>query len=1337
MRREGSAVALLCAALVLTSLGLFERRAEARLDPMRIITSQLVRPNILFVLDTSGSMAERPETSDWPNDIVGGDCYNGQKCRTSALPDTCDDGQSCAPPGTCADGVTACGGNACPNGAACAAPTRLCGTFPGKTSCRDSSPKCKDGSACNMGLCQVNGTTVCGSNNDCPNATCSNTCLGAPNKLCSSNSQCAGTNSCFRRCSTTGAACSTTGASCGPGGLGVCRRACSHDNSLTCSSSTADAICNPCVSAVKRCANATSTACTMDSQCPKTPCDMGTPACAASTGSTSCSYWCSDGNQCGAPEPSCVNQNGTRAACSECTDGTPCFNQLHCGTSTTCPSSNVFKGSSRMAIAKRAMVNIATESSPIANIGLMTFAQTTYFPYRGGLPTVTTETRFFDTGDLDDANARNSDGSPKTTFTQNGTLYTLVPAANPGGNSEYRRRRNQTDQDFCGTTCTINGRSYTYQGSYYTFARTVPPSSTVTFFSSYQGKSSTAPVGYTYYDFPIDYASLGGTCGSSSRPICGDTGSPSSCSVTENNAAMLREGIELSDTASLRTASQQRMKAWLQEQDFGGVVAQGGTPSGCTLQYNLSGVASVGNSNDAYSYMVNLKNSDPLNTCRPNYIIFVTDGEPNGPGDDGTCNDTVCSNPASLGSCSCRMIKAAKNLADQGVKTFAIGFGPATAGSATMDNLARVGGTCNGGRCAFSAKSEIELVESLRSAVYEALKGDYATSAPTVATSTQTGATFAGNVGLLASADFPSWNGHLRAVDLLNLSGSTPPVLWDAGQKLADRDWATRKVYTSHPSSNAIIGFTPGNASTLFSAGLGQSAAEADEIIRFVLGQGRPWKLGPIFNATAVTAQSTVDTNIPSHAGYVTQQGTRPRMVYVGDDFGTLHAFYLESGAWGAAGEEAWAYIPPEMFPLLVKLTTGNGQPTDPFKHLYGLASSPKLNDVCASPCQATSDWRTILVSGAGIGSTSYFALDITDDPLTGNPPFSVLWRTATSSTLNARIGQSWSVPAFGFASVAGVTTSTVSFASGYDDTTGDGQSQGTYVNVLNAVSGVPLASAQYTAPGGTIVEYAVLADTANVVSPSTSLLVASYQADLAGRVWRLNGGLTPQGTPIYNAGAGHPIYYAPAAFLNSDNSITLALADGTFDDPALNPPAGAYTPELTVLIDVDGSTANLRSIKVPITGVCKSNCNLVAGGGGCNVSSCPKFNTRARPISSPVILRNLDATATAGVQALFSIVEPGASACSLGTTSLVVLDIVGSGSTATVVQSQGRIVPGQGRSAGVMVGAGGVLMSATSGRGSGTSSVSVVAGEKKEVSLTITNNNFGARVLGITEVGN
>ena len=103
--------------------------------------------------------------------------------------------------------------------------------------------------------------------------------------------------------------------------------------------------------------------------------------------------------------------------------------------------------------------------------------------------------------------------------------------------------------------------------------------------------------------------------------------------------------------------------------------------------------------------------------------------------------------------------------------------------------------------------------------------------------------------------------------------------------------------------------------------------------IRFLLGQGRSWKMGPIFNGTAVTAQSTVDTNIASHAAYVTQQGTRPRMVYVGDDMGTLHAFYLESGTWGGAGQEAWAYVPPEMFPLLIKLSAQNGQPLDPTKH--------------------------------------------------------------------------------------------------------------------------------------------------------------------------------------------------------------------------------------------------------------------------------------------------------------------------------------------------------------------------------------------------------------------
>jgi hypothetical protein len=97
------------------------REAVARLDPLRIVTSQIVRPNILFVIDTSGSMSWMP--SDDTN--VGGDCYQGQDC-VNANSNMCSDGTTCKPANTCVDGTTACtpgsmsyctDGSTCVNGA--------------------------------------------------------------------------------------------------------------------------------------------------------------------------------------------------------------------------------------------------------------------------------------------------------------------------------------------------------------------------------------------------------------------------------------------------------------------------------------------------------------------------------------------------------------------------------------------------------------------------------------------------------------------------------------------------------------------------------------------------------------------------------------------------------------------------------------------------------------------------------------------------------------------------------------------------------------------------------------------------------------------------------------------------------------------------------------------------------------------------------------------------------------------------------------------------------------------------------------------------------------------
>src|SRR5262249_53021582 len=149
-------------------LPLAQHDATAKLDPLRIVTSQIVRPNILVVLDTSGSLSMRPETSNWPSDIVGGDCYNGTNCTTTQLANTCTNGQTCGAANTCFDGVSPCtpGTNGyCADGTTCYQ-GRLCGSGANQYECPSQIATCANGSACQH-LCQ-DGTSLCTSNGNCP-----------------------------------------------------------------------------------------------------------------------------------------------------------------------------------------------------------------------------------------------------------------------------------------------------------------------------------------------------------------------------------------------------------------------------------------------------------------------------------------------------------------------------------------------------------------------------------------------------------------------------------------------------------------------------------------------------------------------------------------------------------------------------------------------------------------------------------------------------------------------------------------------------------------------------------------------------------------------------------------------------------------------------------------------------------------------------------------------------------------------------------------------------------------------------------------------------------------
>ena len=111
----------------------------------------------------------------------------------------------------------------------------------------------------------------------------------------------------------------------------------------------------------------------------------------------------------------------------------------------------------------------------------------------------------------------------------------------------------------------------------------------------------------------------------------------------------------------------------------------------------------------------------------------------------------------------------------------------------------------------------------------------------------------------------------------------------------------------------------------------------------------------------------------------------RKRTLYLAANDGMLHAFDADSG------DERWAFIPAGVLPQL-RRSADIGFATG-FRYL--LDGTPVAADICpsapASACDA-SGWRTVLVGGLGAGGREYYALDITDPE---RPAY--LWRFSSA----------------------------------------------------------------------------------------------------------------------------------------------------------------------------------------------------------------------------------------------------------------------------------------------------------------------------------------------------
>jgi len=971
---------------------------------------------------------------------------------------------------------------------------------------------------------------------------------------------------------------------------------------------------------------------------------------------------------------------------------------------------------SRLSIAKTVIADVLNDCRGLANFGLMSFMQTHYrktsdikgyFPYYkvGGGAEPVYEKKYFSKEELSQkiytvngktrqpANSGSPNYKPVDKFVFHNVEYLLMG----GDNTWYERRsgtyRHNAWHTYCGYECNFadpsSGRMYTwtYKGSNYKYLKDLEGDKNIYYFTKFYGKEFVATGDeddnngcsgsvdpndqFLYYhgmnDINFYYTSVSGSWNDSDHPV-----------GARDTYAVYRGGVVLVPTSFSPDKDVQNQKVdeilqWMAPQDSGGLISIGATPTGSTLRNDT---VVTGYYNDFKEYfLAEIDKKDTL-SCRRNAVIFVTDGEPNPSSEIQGAKDA-----------------AADLYKNYGVKVFMVGFGAETKGSTTLNEIAIKGGTEH----AYYASSQEELEEALLNIIFEAAAGDYATSSPTSGSGGV--GRLIGNVGLLGSAEFPSWRGHLVAYDL-----SKDQTLWDAGEMLSSAyiEWNARKIYTSDSANNLVPFFDSSGAPNtlkLLAMNLGLSATETLEIIEFITGKTRSWRLNDVTNCTPVAIgppfTPLVPEAMPGHDEYEKTYERRKTLVYSGANDCMLHAFDM------LTGEEVFAYMPPDLLPTVKDLFLKRGQPVDPLQHIFGVAASPKVYDI-----KMDDEWKTVLVCGEGPGGFHYFALDVThpsagDIDYNADQPFKVLWHTRDQrlrSIYDPIVGETWSTPAIGQISYKIDDYKKSLFAaflgSGYDDPASTDVEGLTFMAIqFDVTDNGKLLFSQNLGKPYTIVHHGLMADA--VCYESKGLITDAYMVDTAGRVWHMDTVGKPwywRMDQIYDASVWQPFFYSPAVLQIGEGDTgctTMVLASGTYDDPGINHEGCSFVSSL-FLLHLNSSDDVIESDAIRFTDIIMDS------------NTGEYFPERSRVNASPVILQN---ESTSQYETVFLVyVPPAEVGCQHGKSYLVVYKLAGFGECGFANKSHVvSIFAGEGKVTGVdIVGDPSAVLVGVSGLGSG-----------------------------------
>jgi len=317
-------------------------------------------------------------------------------------------------------------------------------------------------------------------------------------------------------------------------------------------------------------------------------------------------------------------------------------------------------------VAKRVLKKIIEENYNIANFGLMTFTQSGYFPYFAQSPDAVQEsvTELFTRETLIAQGCYTGSAQPTATCTINGITRTL----RGGTNSQYFVRMDQSttgfvDQNWCGELCAVGSDTGQFVGAYYQYlawVRGTPGVRNVQ--STYQGKNIT--IGgqrYIYYDSNPSYYNGGLTPNSTpgfGTPVC-----TTSCGTTCGGRwdTQLAPFLDVTSDPTQAQTLAMSISSRMRSASFGGLFTYNSTPSGCTLENDGLGLVAQTDRKkySAFDYMNEVVNqvatwqgisTADVKSCWPDYVLFLTDGAANGPGDK-YCDSAACSaaDPESAG----------------------------------------------------------------------------------------------------------------------------------------------------------------------------------------------------------------------------------------------------------------------------------------------------------------------------------------------------------------------------------------------------------------------------------------------------------------------------------------------------------------------------------------------------------------------------------------------------------------------------------------------------------------------------------------------------------------